>query len=193
MLEKILTAGDIACALIDAHGMDEQSFLARCKNIIPMLQQYDVAALVVDQTRVAGRAEADGILINSGLNDVKDAIARFSPQKIVGCGNVRGRHQALEAGELNPDFIFLGALDRDIKPQAHRKNLDLAEWWAQMIEIPCAVMGGNSVSSVKEVALSGAEFVVLSRAIFDAGDEAAAQIVEANRLLDEFGPEFDDA
>ncbi|MCF6321162.1 MAG: thiamine phosphate synthase [Rhizobiaceae bacterium] len=202
LLKQALDAGDVACVIIVAHEMGahemgvnetgEREFLEHCKTLIAITRQYDVAAIVAGDTRIAGRAEADGYLIENGLDALKDAVARFSPQKIVGYGGVRERHVALEAGELNPDFMFFGALDKDIRSEPHKKNLKLANWWAQLIEIPCAVMGGNSLESAIDVAMSGAEFVILSKAVFHHEGGTGEAVIKANKYLDEFGPKFDE-
>ncbi len=183
----------MASVILAANEMGEHEFLDHCKTLIPIVQDNDAAALVAGDSRAFGRAGADGILIESGLDELNDALARFSPHNIVGCGNVRDRHRALKVGEANPDFIFFGNLDRDIKPEPHRKNLALADWWAHLVEIPCAVMGGNSLESVIDIALSGAEFAVLSKAVFDHQDGPEVAVRKANELLDEFGPIFDEA
>jgi thiamine-phosphate pyrophosphorylase len=192
LLEQALGGGDVACIFMGANGLDDQAFLSQCKALVGLARKHDVAVIVAGDTRIGGRAEADGILIENGLDSLKDAIARFSPQKIVGCGGVRERHRALEAGELNPDFMFFGSLDKDIRPVPHKKNLAMANWWAQMVEIPCAVMGGNSLESAIDVAMSGAEFVVLSKAVFADQDGPGEAVNKANQLLDKFGPKFDE-
>ena len=65
-----------------------------------------------------------------------------------------------------PDYIFFGKIGGDIKPEAHPKNLALAEWWASMVEVPCIVMGGTDPQSALAVAETGAEFVALCQAVF---------------------------
>ncbi len=195
-LEQALSGGDVASVFLHSgisdNAIGEQEFLSLCKKLVPLIQSHGAAAIVGGDTRIAGRAEADGYLIEDGMEALKDACARFSPHKIVGCGNIRERHRALEAGEINPDFMFFGKLDRDIRPEPHKKNLKLGNWWAQMVEIPCAIMGGNSIESTIDVAQSGAEFVVLSKAVFCNEAGPAKAVGKVNELLDEFGPRFDE-
>ena len=111
---------------------------------------------------------------------------------MVGGGDVKTRHMALSLGEANPNYLFFGRLNSDIKPQAHVKMLALADWWAQMVEIPGICMGGSAVDSTIEVAKTGVDFIALSSAIFS-NDEGAEQAVrQANQLLDQYAPEFED-
>ncbi len=187
MLEAALSGGDVASVILSSEGMDPTAYLAHCQTLAPIAQKAGAAALVVDDTQAMGRSGADGLFLTRPGDDLKALVARISPQKIVGCGGARERHRALEFGEANPDFLFFGKLDGDIKPQPHPKNLALADWWSQMIEIPCIVMGGSAIDSVVECVASGAEFVSLGLAVFACTDGPEAAVREANRLIDETG------
>jgi thiamine-phosphate pyrophosphorylase len=113
---------------------------------------------------------------------------------MVGAGGIKTRHNALVVGEWQPDYVFFGKVDGDIRDEAHPRNIELAQWWAALVEIPCVVMGGRSLASVVDVARSGAEFVALNSAIFanDGGLFPGHAVMEANRLLDESAPRFGD-
>ena len=186
-----VSTSDVACVVLYSAGAEQHVFEAYCKEVTPHLQDAGCAVLVTDDTQVFGKSGADGFFAEKEKSNLEDIIARFSPQNIVGCGNIKGRHQALEIGELKPDFIFFGKLAGDIKPEAHPKNIALAEWWAELVEIPGIVMGGNVLESIIDVAESGIEFVALEQAIFSQGN-AADNVVTANALLDEYAPSFDE-
>ena len=185
LLQSALSGGDVASVILAGDGMEPAAYLAHCQALVKIAQEAGAAALVVDDTQAMGRSGADGIFLTRPDHDLKALVARISPQKIVGCGGARERHRALEIGEANPDFLFFGKLDGDIKPQPHPKNLALADWWSQMIEIPCVVMGGSAVESVVECVASGAEFVALGLAVFACTDGPQSAVREANRLIDE--------
>ena len=61
-----------------------------------------------------------------------------------------------------------------------------------MVEIPCVVMGGQAIGSVVDVAESGAEFVALRHCVFADPQKAAMMVAEANALLDQKAPRFED-
>ena len=142
-------------------------------------------------TRVAGRAKADGVHVaGGGAEALAEAVERFSPKLIVGGGNAKTRHAALELGEARPDYVFFGKVDGDIKPEAHPRNLELAQWWAALVEIPCVVMGGTDPMSALEVAATGAEFVALRTAVFGQEGAAATVVAEVNAALERQAPRF---
>jgi len=186
-----LKGGDVASVIVPQYGFDDNVFQKIAESLVPVIQRAGAAALIAGDSRVAGRAKADGLHIAGGVEPLAEAIEKFTPKLIVGGGNAQERHRALEIGELQPDYIFFGKLDGDIKPEAHPKNLALAEWWASMVEIPCIVMGGTDPASVLAIAEMDAEFAALRLAVFAEPERAAAIIQEANALLDQKAPRFE--
>jgi thiamine-phosphate pyrophosphorylase len=111
---------------------------------------------------------------------------------MVGTGGAKTRDDALELGELRPDYIFFGRFGYDNKPEPHPRNLSLGQWWADVIQIPCIVMAGSDITLVEAVAATGAEFVALSSAVFADGVDPKMAVASANALLDETAPRFED-
>lgn len=192
LVADALRGGDVASVILPQYGLDDHAFQKHAEALVPVIQKAGAAALVAGDTRVAGRAKADGLHVTGNAADLGEAIEKFSPKLIVGGGNAADRHHALEVGELRPDYIFFGKIDGDIKPEAHPKNLALAEWWASMVEIPCIVMGGTDADSALAVAESGAEFVALRLAVFAEPAQAASIVAQVNAMLDEKAPRFAD-
>lgn len=190
-LEEALSGGDVASVILPQYGLDDQAFQKRAETLVPIVQAAGAAALIAGDSRVAGRVKADGLHLAGMLTELEEAIGKFVPKLIVGAGGAADRHQALEIGELRPDYIFFGKLDGDIKPEAHPKNLALGEWWASMVEIPCIVMGGSDPVSALAVAETGAEFAALRAAVFSNPKGAAAVVAEVNAILDEKAPRFE--
>ncbi len=190
-IRDALSGGDVATLILPQYGLGDDAFQALAERVVPIAQQADVAAIIAGDTRVAGRVKADGLHLETTPAEIGEAVEKFAPKLIVGAGRIKDRHTALEIGEARPDYVFFGKLDGDIKPEAHSKNLDLAEWWAAMIEIPCIVMCGLDIASVEEVAKTGAEFVALRQAIFQHPSGPALAVAEANALLAEKAPRFE--
>lgn len=190
LLTEALSGGDVASVILDTGDLDEATFQTVAAKAVPIIQEKGAAALILNDTRIAGRVGADGVHIEGKAAELADAIEKHTPKMIVGTGNLRDRHGAMEIGELQPDYIFFGKIGADNKPDAHPRNLALAEWWAQMVEIPSIAQAGNTLESIIPAAETGADFVALGRAVFEAEDPAKA-VAEANRLLDEHAPRFE--
>ncbi|THV15333.1 thiamine phosphate synthase [Rhizobium rhizophilum] len=192
MLRNALRGGDVASVIIPQYGLDDTVFQKHAELLVPVVQEAGAAALIVDNSRVAGRVKADGLHVSGNAAALAEEVENHTPKLIVGGGNAMDRHHALEIGEIQPDYIFFGKIDGDIKPEAHSKNVALGEWWSSMIEIPCMVMGGQDPTSAVVVAESGVEFVALGKAVFADPSQAAAIVTRVNAELDEKAPRFAD-
>lgn len=188
LIADTLRGGDVASVIVAQHGLDERGFQRRCEAVIPVVQSAGAAALVHGDSRVAGRVRADGLHIEAGPEAMVEAIARHAPGMIVGGGNARDRHNALSIGDTQPDYVIFGSVAGDIKPEPHPKNMALAQWWADLIEIPCLLMGGTSPAFVEEMAATGAEFLALGEAVFAGTGDAPRIVTQINATLDEKAP-----
>jgi len=191
-LQDALDGGDVASVILFQEGLDEASFQSLAERLVPLAQQAGAAAIVAGDTRIAGRVYADGIHVEGGKADLAEAIEKFQAKIMVGAGGAKSRDEALELGEERPDYLFFGRFGYDAKPEPHHRNLSLGQWWAEMIEIPCIIMAGSDLESVRAVAATGAEFVALSAAVFGEGVDPRTAIARANAMLDEHAPHFGD-
>lgn len=183
-LASALAGGDVASVIFPVHGMDEAAFQEHLEACVPVVQAAGVAAIVVNDTRAFGRTGADGLHIDTGARDLGEAVERLQGRHIIGAGGAKARHDALDLGEKRPDYVFFGRFGFDTRPGPHKKFVELAEWWAGMIEIPCVVQGGSSLDTLGETAATGAEFVALSHAVFGGEGDPGAVVAAANGILE---------
>jgi thiamine-phosphate pyrophosphorylase len=191
LIASAAEGGDVASLILPTYGDGEAAFQRRAEALVPMAQAHGIAVMIEDDTRIAGRVGADGIHFERRKAGLEELIEKFQGRMMIGAGGAKNRDDALELGEARPDYMFFGRFGYDNTPAPHPRNLSLGSWWAEMIELPCIVMAGNEVASVKAVAATGAEFVALSSAVFANGADPAAQITAANALLDESAPRFE--
>ena len=180
LLGEALAGGDVASLIVTGSASSLQSF---AESVVPIAQSRGVAALIHNDTQIAGRAKADGVHVDSGIADLRDAASTLRPRRIVGAGGVHSRHEAMLAGEADPDYLFFGRLDGDTGDDVFDKALDLAAWWSSMFVIPAMVMGGRTVASVRTAADAGIEFVALRHAVWDHPKGPGAAVAAANTVL----------
>ena len=167
ILQSLAVSGQFASCILYQGQAALQAFEAFCARWVPEFQSQDVAVLIADQTQVFGRTGADGIFLEKVEANLGYWVNRFTPKHIVGCGNLRTRHAALEAGETKPDFVFFGALGGNGRANPHPKDIELAEWWSEVTQIPCVVMAGDNVSSLVPCLETGAEFLGVEKILFN--------------------------
>ncbi|WP_375687668.1 MULTISPECIES: thiamine phosphate synthase [unclassified Bartonella] len=168
-LQQILQTKSFACVILyDSEKLkDDSSFLQQQAQIYAEdIQHHDAALLIADDSRIAGRIKADGLHIEGDVKALEYFENQKREQKIIGFGNLRNRHSAMIAGEAGVDYLFFGKLGADKKPHAHPRNLQLATWWAEIMEIPAVVQAGSDFSTFDEALKTGCEFIAVEEVIF---------------------------
>jgi thiamine-phosphate pyrophosphorylase len=183
-LKAALEPGKVSCLLIAPQGVSDAERQAIAEALVPIAQKHDVAVLLTDDTRTAGRAKADGVHISSSIEDLKAAVKTFRPGRIVGAGGLKTRHEAMEAAEMDVDYVFFGLIDRPEDPETHPKSLDLATWWVPLFEAPVVIMAGATLESVREAAETGAEFVAVRHVVWSDPEGPASAILAAAAAAD---------
>lgn len=183
-LEAALGAGDVAALLIALEGVSAEELQKVAEVLTPIAQGYGAAVLIAGDSRIVGRARADGIHVSEGAEALADAADRLQRQNlIVGAGNLKTRHEAMLAGEAGADYLFFGMLDKPEEPEIHPKTVALGAWWAELFEPPAVVLCGSNVPSVADAAATGADFIALRAAVWNHAEGPAAAVAEALRLI----------
>lgn len=178
-----LSGGDVASVLIDPTPWPPIRRADLTKAVASVCNTHDVAAIVLNDTQLAGRAGADGVHIDKGMEDLDLALDSFQGRKIVGAGRITSRHEALIVGERDVDYVFFGRVDRPEIADGDPAALALAEWWAPIVEIPCVAMAGQTADSVEAACDTGAEFIGLRAHIWNNHDGPADAIRRVNDCL----------
>src|SRR5690606_25030671 len=106
-LSGALSGGDVASLIVTSPDRSDPAALQRAaERLVPIAQARGVAALIHNDIRVAARAKADGVHIDTGLAAVRDAVEAARRRQIVGAGGAHLRHEALELGDVEPDYLF---------------------------------------------------------------------------------------
>jgi thiamine-phosphate pyrophosphorylase len=141
------------------HG--EGDYKALVKAAAPIAQKRDVAVLIEGDPGDVKKLGADGLHLTGGREALVDAIEALKPDFIVGAGGAGSKHEAMEAGELDIDYVFFGPLSGPIEPGAR----ELARWWAETMTVPSVLSDpeGDPATVVDE----GCEFVAIGGPIWE--------------------------
>jgi thiamine-phosphate pyrophosphorylase len=162
-----LAAGDVASALVrvapealgDARQIGER--------MVEAAARYDAAILVEGEARLAARLGADGVHVTGAGELLSDALASLHPARIVGVGGLRGRDDAMAAGEAGADYVMFGEPHRDGWTPPLAETIEKVAWWAEIFETPCVAYAAH-LDDVGTLAAAGADFVALGDAVWSA-------------------------
>jgi thiamine-phosphate pyrophosphorylase len=180
VLGAALGAADVAAVLLRAAVSDERTLINQIKSLAPMVQAKGTALLIDGHPGIVARAGADGAHA-SGVAALQEALA-LKPARIVGCGALTSRHDAMLAAEAGADYVMFGEPDEDGRRPSFEAVLDRIAWWAEVFEIPCVGFAGTA-EEVEPLAAAGADFVALGDAVFADVRGPAAAMAEAARRL----------
>ena len=178
-LEQVLAAGDVASLLIGEDAVEGKAFVSYATPLVTLAQARGVAVLLKGDHRLVPRLSADGFHAEDDIGALRAAVSALSPQFIVGAGQLRSRHQAMEAGEAGADYAFFGNLAGDEAPgNAEDLLTERAEWWQTLFVTPCVVLAPH-VQSVRRLARAGADFIALGPTLWHGQDGGHQIIAEA--------------
>lgn len=180
-LEKVLSTQALAVILLRFAGGRDVEIKGPATALKVLVQEAGVAALIEapQDARLVARLGLDGVQIEGVGEALDEALSSLKPDRIVGVAGIKSRHDAMEAGELDIDYLMFGEPRADgfVPPLA--QTVERAEWWAQIFNIPCVAYAPD-LDAVEPIARTGAEFLALGEWVFAAPDPAEV-IAEARR------------
>ncbi|ABM44921.1 hypothetical protein X471_00809 [Bartonella bacilliformis str. Heidi Mejia] len=164
LLRTLLQTQSFTCVIIyDSliHQGDENFLQNKAQSYVDDVQHSGAALIIADHSQIVGRIKADGLHVEGNREALKIFKDQTKENKIVGFGNLRDRHSAMTVAEAGVDYLFFGKLGADQKAQAHPRNLSLATWWAEIMEIPAIIQAGNDYATVDEAFKTACEFIAV--------------------------------
>lgn len=166
-LMAVLSAAPFSALLVARGSQDDASYARLAGAVVNVGQGAGCAVLLEDDVALAKRLAADGVHVTGGPDAVRSAVAALKPAMIVGAANLHSRHDAMTAGEMDVDYLFFGGTEKSDAAAG-----ELAQWWAQTFEIPAVLSDPDAGAETADA--RGAEFLALSRSIWQSPDPAKA-------------------
>jgi thiamine-phosphate pyrophosphorylase len=177
-----LSAGDVACVLACHGTRDDRQAKSLLRKLTSVAQLHGAALLVDSDPRLAAHVDADGVHMPRIGEDLDEAIERMKPERIVGCGGLALRDDAMTAGEADIDYVMFGEPRPDGSLPSPAETLERVQWWAEIFNVPC-VGFAQSLADVTPLAEAGAEFVALGEAVWADPRGAAAAVGDVVEAL----------
>lgn len=170
-LSRLLDAHAAACLRLDLATRDEDSLMRAADAIRAVTEPRDVALVIADHWKLAGRAGLDGVHLSDGARRVKAARADLGPDAIVGAFCGASRHDGMTAGEMGADYVTFGPVGGPDLSAGHAPG-ELFAWWSEMIEIPVVAEGGLDEARVRNL-WRAADFLSFGEELWAEPDPAA--------------------
>jgi thiamine-phosphate pyrophosphorylase len=181
LLREALSAGEVACLLLNLTAPDDGEAKKAVREIAAVTEPAGTALLLAGWTAIAARAGADGVHI-AARSELSAALDSFKPERIVGIGGIRTRHDAMTLAETGVDYVMFGEPARDGRTPPLEAIVERTDWWAELFEVPC-VSFAPDLGSVPLLADAGADFVALGDAVWRHQRGAAEAVSLAGRVL----------
>ena len=173
-LARALDAAPVAAFQFRVKGMDDHAAARLAAPLQEICAARDVTFIVNDSVSLAKRLGADGVHLGQSDGSVAEARDELGRDAQIGVTCHASRHLGIDAGESGADYVAFGAFYPSItKTTEHRAELELLEWWQEIMEIPCVAIGGITPANCTPLVKAGADFLAVSAAVWN-GDEAQA-------------------
>jgi len=160
-LDAALATPGVVALLLPRGSRSENAYKDFVKAVAPKVQAAGVAVLIEGEARHVRQLGADGLHVTGGIGAVREAVEALKPDMIVGIGDVRSRHDAMQKAELGIDYVLFGALAGPVVTEQR----ELARWWAQTMEIPSVFSDPEATPQTYED--EGCEFVGIGTAAWE--------------------------
>ncbi len=163
-LDAVLGEADVACVLAQSASAEPAALRALLLNLAPVARKHGAALLCADPD-VAKAAGADGAHTRGAGAPLEAALSALKPDFIVGASGIHSRHDCMEAGERDIDYLMFGDPAPDGWRPPFEDTLERVAWWAEIFNVPCVAYAG-SLDEIDPLVMAGADFIALGAAIW---------------------------
>ena len=177
-LDEVIAAGVISVFQLRLKDIENREIVLMGKKIVPKLQEAGIAVIINDNPRIAKDLHADGVHLGQEDGDFNEARKLLGKDAIIGVTCHNSKHLGMEAAEAGADYVAFGAFyPTQTKEVIHHAEIEILEWWQDIMEIPCVAIGGINIDNALPIINAGADFIAISSGVwnYEGGIKAALQ------------------
>ncbi len=172
-VEPLLAEG-VAMLQLRNKGADSGLRREQALALLPLCRAHRVPLLINDDWRLALETGAAGAHLGELDGELAEARAALGADAILGASCYADLDRAERAKAAGASYLAFGAcFDSGSKPLARRAPLSLFRDAARL-GLPTVAIGGITPDNAGQVVASGADFIAVIGAVFDAPDPVAA-------------------
>jgi len=175
-LDEVIAAGVISVFQLRLKDIENREIVLMGKKIVPKLQEAGIAVIINDNPRIAKDLHADGVHLGQEDGDFNEARKLLGKDAIIGITCHNSKHLGMEAAEAGADYVAFGAFyPTQTKEVIHHAEIEILEWWQDIMEIPCVAIGGINIDNALPIINAGADFIAISSGVwnYEGGIKAA--------------------
>ncbi|MEL6585131.1 MAG: thiamine phosphate synthase [Pseudomonadota bacterium] len=171
-LTEILKSHNVACLRLDLASRDEDRIIRAADACREIAHPFDVPIVLTDHAALVGRLGLDGVHLTD-TRPLRKLRAEWGPDPIIGAFCGTSRHDGMNAGEMGADYVAFGPVGTDALGTGAKAEIDLFQWWSEMIELPVVAEGALNVPSI-DALKNATDFIALGEEVWAADDPNAA-------------------
>lgn len=172
-LARVLDSTEIACIRLALAGNDEDTIARAADACREVAHTRDVALVFSNHVLLAQRLGLDGVHLDDGARSVRYVRKELGADAIVGCFCGTSSHDGMSAGEAGADYVAFGPVGTSSLGDGTVAELDLFQWWSEMIEVPVVAEGGLTPELIRDLSPC-TDFFGIGDEIWSQDDPSAA-------------------
>lgn len=172
-LAAVLDQAEVACVRLALASRDEDRVARAADALREVAHARDVALVIEKHVLLVERLGLDGVHLTDGSRNVRNVRKDLGEDAIIGafCGITR--HEGIGAAEAGADYVSFGPVGETPLGDGSRVDLELFQWWSEMIEVPVVAEGALTADLVAKLG-PVTDFFGVGEEIWTAPDPAAA-------------------
>lgn len=149
---RVLDSNEIACVRLSMATQDEDRICRAADALRAICHERDIAIVMDKHIPLVERLGLDGVHLGNMGNSVRNTRKELGPDAIIGAYCGHSQHDGMTAGEAGADYIAFGPVGLTPLGDGSRAELDLFQWWSEMIEVPVVAEGALDADLIAALA-----------------------------------------
>ena len=150
-LARVLDAAEIACLRLSISSRDEDHISRVADTLRDVAHRRDVPLVIERHVQLVERLGLDGVHLADGARNVRKIRKDLGEDAIIGayCGTTR--HEGINAAESGAEYVAFGPVGDSVLGDGTRADLELFQWWTEMINVAVVAEGALSPELVRQL------------------------------------------
>jgi len=172
-LAACLDSTEVACVRLSMATRDEDRIARAADALREVTHARDVALVIESHVLLVERLGLDGVHLTDGARQVRKLRKDLGADAIIGSFCSQSRHEGMSAGEAGADYVSFGPVGLTPLGDGARAELELFQWWSEMIEVPVVAEGALDTGLIR-LLTPHTDFFGLGDELWQSDDPAAA-------------------